>query len=112
LPFWANGLLVAVASFPVMVQGLWSVKLRSLISRDTWWMSLVTAVAFGAIGIMLSFLPATVWIASLFLATVAYVVLGLLQHMLNERLFMRTIYEYVGVGVFVLVATLLVIPWR
>jgi hypothetical protein len=111
-PFWANGLLVFGASYPVLVQGLWSIQLDPSVSKDIWRMSFGLAVSCGAIAIALSFLPVTVWIAALFLATVVYVSLGLLQHDLNERLFSRTIVEYVLVGVFVLVATMLVTPWK
>ena len=111
-PFWANGLLVAVVSFPILLQGLWSVKLESRISKEVVVMSVGTTVLLLELAVILSFLPVTVWVASLFLATVAYVVLGLLQHALDERLFSRTLYEYVGVGIFVLVATLLVTSWK
>jgi len=111
-PFWANGLLVFAASYPVLVQGLWSIQLDPSVSRDIWRMSFGLAATCGGIGIALSFLPVTVWIAALFLATAVYVSLGLLQHDLNERLFSRTITEYVLVGLLVFVATLMVTPWR
>lgn len=111
-PFWANGLLAIAASYPVLVQGLWSVRLEPIVSKDIWRMSFGLAVSCGGIAMALSFLPVTVWVAALFLATVVYVSLGLLQHDLSERLFSRTITEYVLVGLLVLVATLLVTPWK
>jgi hypothetical protein len=75
-------------------------------------MSLMISLCLGEVAGILSFLPVTVWIASLFLATVMYVVLGLLQHALEDRLFNRTIWEYLSVGVLVLMATLIVTPWK
>ena len=112
LSFWMNGLLVFVLSLPVMIQGLWSITLQEKLDKKIVWMSLISSFLFSQVAVFLSFLPATVWISSLFLSTLAYVLLGLLQHLLQERLFRRTIYEYVGVGLLVLVATLVVMPWR
>lgn len=112
LPFWANGALVFVVSFPIMLQGLWSITLRERLNKKLVWMSFISSLLFVQVGMVLSFLPATVWISSLFLSTLVYVFLGLMQHALQERLFQRTVYEYVGVGVFVLLAALVVMPWR
>jgi hypothetical protein len=111
LHFWANGLLVFGVSLPIMLQGLWSINLSEKLSKQVVWLSILSAILFAQLAVVLSFLPATVWIASLFLSTLAYVFLGLLQHLLQERLFQRTVYEYVGVGVLVLAATMLVMPW-
>jgi hypothetical protein len=104
--------LTAAFSFPVLLQGLWSIQLTKHLSRQVLLVSLAVSFVLGEIAVSLSFIPVTVWIASLFLATVAYISLGLLQHALQDRLFKRTIYEYVGVGVFVLIATLLITPWK
>lgn len=112
LTWWMNGLLVGVASWPLLLQALWSIKLPSRLSLPLWLMSSIVALLLLQLSITLSFLPVTVWIASLFLAAVVYVVLGLLQHALDERLFSRTVYEYLIVGIFVLIATLMVTPWK
>lgn len=111
-PFWANGLLVLLVSFPVALNGLWSIRLEPQLSANILKMSFSLAVMCGFLAAVLSFLPVTVWVAALFLATVIYVTLGLLQHELSERLYKRTITEYVVVGLLVLVATLLVTQWK
>lgn len=111
-PFWANGLLVFIVSFPIVVNGLWSMKLESRLSSEILKMSFGLSVICGLAAVILSFLPVTVWVAALFLATIIYVTLGLLQHELSERLYKRTVTEYVVVGVLVLVATLLVTNWK
>lgn len=110
--FYTNFVLVLFVSVPMMLQGLWSVHFERHLTKQLVLMSLGVGVLLALTGVMLSFLPVTIWIASLFLGTMVYVSLGLLQHGLSERLFSRTVYEYVGVGIFVLVATLLVTPWR
>jgi hypothetical protein len=111
-PFWANGILVFLASFPVILNGLWSMKLESKLSAPVMKMSVSLAIMCGATAIALSFLPVTVWVAALFLATVVYVTMGLLQHELSERLYKRTVTEYVVVGLLVLVASLMVTNWK
>lgn len=110
--FWANGGLVFGVSVPLLINGLWSMKLESNLSKDVILMSLSIAFMCGVIAMALSFLPVTVWVAALFLATVVYVSMGLLQHELSERLYKRTITEYVVVGLLVLVATLFVTSWK
>jgi hypothetical protein len=104
--------MVLLVSWPIFLSGLWSVKLEAKMTKPLFFMSLFLGLLVAEAALMLSFIPVTVWIASLFLATMAYVALGLMQHALNERLFTRTVYEYLGVGVFVLITTLLITPWR
>lgn len=111
-PFWANGLMVFAVSFPVLLQGLWSIKLNEKLGSQLLGMTTGLSLSLGVTALMLSFMPVTVWIAALFLATIVYVAMGLMQHALSERLFAKTVYEYVAVGVFVLLATLVVTPWR
>jgi hypothetical protein len=93
LTYWANALFAFGVSLPIFIQALWSIQLKPYISKDVLIMSLGASWLLGGLALVLSFLPVTVWIASLFLATTAYVILGLFQHALNERLFQRTIYE-------------------
>lgn len=111
-PFWTNGILVMLATEPILLSGLWSMKLEPKLSSNLVKMSLGLSVMCGIVAMILSFLPVTVWVAALFLATVVYVTLGLLQHELNERLYSRTVTEYVVVGVLVLIATMLVTDWK
>lgn len=112
LPFWANGLMVGLLTFPMVLSGLWSILLEDRLSSVILWMSLMVAVVVGEVGVGLSFLPVTVWVASLALVTVVYVALGILQHSLSERLFKRTLQEYVGVGVLVMIAVMAVTQWK
>jgi hypothetical protein len=110
--WWVNGLLVFAATWPLVYQALWSVKLSDTFELPVVLMTTGFSLLMGEMALVLSLLPVTVWIASLFLATLAYVVVGLLQHALDDRLFVRTVYEYLTVGMVVLAATLLVTPWK
>lgn len=109
---WYNGISVFLLSVPLVLQSLWSVELNERLTRGVVWPSLGIGLILGQAAIVLSFLPVTVWVASLFLASIVYVFVGIMQHAMQERLFSQTVYEYLGVGLFVLVATLVITPWR
>lgn len=111
-PYYYNALGVFVLSAPLFLQSIWVVKLETRLTRLIWGMSLGLGVLLAQTAAALSFLPVTVWAASLFLGTGVYVVVGLLQQAIQDRLFERTIWEYVGVGIIVFLATLLITPWK
>ena len=112
LPFFANAILVFLVSFPIVLNGLWSVKLQPKITREVLLYSSILSFLLAEMAVAISFWPATVWIASLFLVTALYVFLGLLQQHLQQRLFAKTIQEYSTVGLFVLSVMILLTPWR
>ncbi len=111
-PFYLNGVATFIVTLPAFIQGLWFIKLESTLDRNVIKMAVGMAYAISLLALGLSFVPVTVWVASLFLATAVYVGLGLLQHALNDRLFEQTMYEYIGVGAFVFIATLVVTQWK
>jgi hypothetical protein len=91
---------------------LWSVQLENKISKQVLSYSLIVAFVLTEMAVAISFWPVTVWIASLFLVTGMYVMLGLLQHHLQGRLFANTLKEYAGVGVFVMLVMMMLTQWR
>ena len=111
-PFYVNALLVYGVSFPLVLNGLWSINLEQEVTARILFYSLGISFVVSELAIAISFWPVTVWIASLFLVAAMYVFLGLMQHHLQERLFKKTFREYVGMGVFVLLVTLIVTSWR
>lgn len=108
---WFNFLLVGAVSFPLILQGLWSIKLEEKISPQLWLYTLVLALVQGQMSLAFSFWPVSVVLGSLALDTSLYVSLGLTQHRLSERLFPKTINEYLSVGVAVLLVILLTTHW-
>jgi hypothetical protein len=111
-PFFINAVLVFIASFPIVLNGLWSVKLEPYISRQVIMYGLTVSFVLAELAAAISFLPVTVWIASLSLVTGLYVFLGILQHHLQERLFQSTFREYIYMGLVVLVIMMILTPWR
>lgn len=110
-PFWLNFIFVFLVSLPLFLQGLWSVKLEEKISGQIWFYSLALSLIVAEGALALSFWPVTVSAGSLALITIMYVVLGLAQYYLSQRLFKRTINEYLTVGIIVLAIILITTHW-
>ncbi|MBM3205405.1 hypothetical protein FJZ41_00955 [Candidatus Shapirobacteria bacterium] len=108
---WFNLLLIFAVSFPLFLQGLWGVNLEEKLTKEIWLYSLGLAFVLGEISLAFSFWPVTVAVGSLSLTTSLYIVLGLAQHHLSERLFRRTLNEYLGVGIAVLIVIFLTTHW-
>jgi hypothetical protein len=108
---WWNAILVFITAWPLLLQAIWSVNLEDYLSKQvlnyTWGLSWVLA----SLALMISFWPVTIMVASLFLVTVLYVILGLAQHKLSGRLFKKTVEEYVWVGGIALIITYWLASW-
>ncbi len=111
LPFWSNALLVGICTFPLTLQGLWSVKLNDKITKGLLVFSGIISLLLLEVAGVISFWPLTVTSGSLFLTACLYVVLGLCQHYLDERLFPNTVREYLGVGTVVLLTMYFTTQW-
>lgn len=111
LPFWLNFILVFVVALPLFFQALWSVNLEEKFSWPILFSSLILSLVSAETALFLSFWPVTVIAGSLFLTTVVYVVLGLVQERLKERLFEKTLKEYLWVGLAVFGVTFLITHW-
>ncbi len=111
LPFYFSSLLVFVVSFLLFLQGYWSIPLEKEFSFKLLRLSLVSALIVGEIEISLFFWPVSVAVGSLLLTTTSYMLLGLGQAYLEERLFAQTVREYLLVGIAVFFGMFLVTRW-
>lgn len=111
LDYWANGLLMGLISFPLLLQGFWSIELEHKLSRELLYMSGGLSLIAAEIATVLSFWPITVPVGSLALTTIVYVGLGLGQAKLQQRLFDKTVREYLLVGLFVFVIMFFTARW-
>ncbi|MBI2268487.1 MAG: hypothetical protein HYU80_03565 [Candidatus Blackburnbacteria bacterium] len=109
--FWANGVAASLVSFPLLLQGFWSIDLERKLGREVLLLGAVFALVTGEIATVLSFWPVTVAVGSLALTTVMYMGLGLGQAKLQQRLFPKTIKEYFLVGAIVFVTMFLTARW-
>lgn len=111
LDSWFSFLLVSGTSLPLLLQGLWHVNLEEKISRKVIFYSLFLSLISGEIALSLSFWPVTIAVGSLALTTSLYITLGLAQHQLAEKLFRKTVHEYLAVGLVVLATIFLATHW-
>jgi len=111
LTFWFTGLWVAVVSFLLLLPGLWSVQLLQKLTRQVLLYSGVLAVLMGLSAVAVAFWPISLSVNSLFLCTMLYIYLGISQHHFSQRLFSKTVGEYVTVGAVVVVTMLLTAGW-
>lgn len=100
-----------VSSYLIFFQGLWGVILVERPNRALWLLSLICTLATTEIALSLFFWPVTVVVGSIFLTVFIYVLLGLAQAKLEERLFSQTIREYLTVGIFVFLGMLIATRW-
>lgn len=112
LQFYWLGILAGLLSFPLFLQGNWSMQLKSGLNRRVIQYSVVGAVIVAQLAMVLSFWPVASLVAALMLVTVMYVTLGLSQQKLIGRLFKKQINEYVAVALAVLVASFYITSWR
>lgn len=98
-------------SFPLYLQGFWSVLLEKSISKDLIILSAVASLVTAQIGTALYFWPVTVTVGSLFLTVSFYVLLGLGQAKVDGRLFPSVVKEHLIVGTLVLIAMFFATHW-
>ncbi len=103
--------LVFVISFPLYLQGLWTVTLDSKFSKYLFTLSIAFSLITAQIAAALYFWPVTVVVGSLFLTVTFYMLLGLGQAKLDDRLFPATVREYLVVGALVFIAMFLATHW-
>ncbi len=110
-PIIVTSLSSAVVSFPLFLQGFWTIPLERKISKELIMMSVVASLIVGEVAVSLFFWPVTVVVGSLFLTVAAYMLLGLGQSKLEARLFTQTVREYLFVGAFVFVGMFIATRW-
>lgn len=106
-----TGGLVALLSFPLYFQGAWAILLEKKFSLDIFKISLLLSLLIGEIALVLYFWPVGVVVGSLFLTVSVYMILGLCQAHLEERLFKETVRDYLMVGVLVSIGMFFATHW-
>lgn len=112
IPFYYLGFLVFVIILPLYIQGFWSSTLQDKMDKNLGAISLASALIQAQVSVILFFWPVGVIVGSLFLTIVFYILLGLGQSKLEDRLFSQTVGEYLTVGAVVFVVMLFSTSWR
>lgn len=103
--------LIFIVSFLLFIQGFWSVLLEKEYLPNLTNLSLVSSLVIIELALILYFWPITVVVGSLFLTVAFYMLLGLGQAQLEEKLFPQIVREYITVGILVFVAVLISTHW-
>lgn len=111
LNFFLNFLSIFFLSLPLILVSLWTVNLEDRINFKLILGSLVISLFLAEAELGLSFWPVSLTVGSLFLTCCLYVLLGLAQADLSQRLFKRTFIEFISVGGVVFLTVLLYTTW-
>ncbi len=103
--------LVFIISLPLYLQGFWAMLLEKEFSKDLLILSVVASLVTAEMAAALYVWPVTVVVGSLFLTVTFYMLLGLGQAHLDDRLFPATVREYLTVGTLVFVAMFFATHW-
>ncbi len=108
---YINFILVYLSTFLMLLQGFWSIDLDKNFSKEIFIMSAITSLIVSELAVIIFFWPVTVVVGSLFLTSGVYMLLGLGQAKLEERLFAATVREYLTVGSIVSVGIFFATRW-
>ncbi len=108
---WLIGLIVMASGTVLFAQAFWQIELKETLSNDLINAALVGGLIIGQIAVMLTFWPLRPLGAGLALTTIVYVVLGLLQHQIRDKLNISTTREYLIVGIAVFLLLILITNW-
>lgn len=103
--------LVFITSFLLFIQGFWSIELEKKLDKTIFSLTLVSSVIIMELSIIIFFWPVTVVVGSLFLTSGVYMLLGLGQTKLEDRLFLSVIQEYLTVGFIILIGMFIATQW-
>ncbi len=106
-----TSLAVTLVSFPLFLQGYWSIPLEKKLPKNVLSLSLIASIAMGEVAISLYFWPVTVVVGSLFFTLAVYIILGLGQARLEARLFTQTVREYLFLGLIVFLGMFIATRW-
>lgn len=110
-PVYLSSSIVFLVSFPLFLQGFWTIPLEKDYLGDVFKTSLISSLILGEMAVALFFWPVTVVVGSLFLTVASYMLLGLGQAFLEERLFPQTVRDYLFVGLAVFIGMFLATRW-
>lgn len=110
LPSYWNGVVVFLLTLPLSLQLLWAVDMEKITPTILIY-SFIISLLVGEGALALSFWPVAPTIWSLALSSMIYVLLGLIIEFMRDRLNKKNVYEFIGVGVIVLIFSFLATNW-
>ncbi len=111
LSFYWNALVIALVSFPLILQVIWSIEMEERVNFSVLAQSLILSLIIGELGLAFSFWPMANTIWSLSLSSAMYILLGITTHIMRAKVGKRIIAEYLTIGAIVLVVAFLTTSW-
>lgn len=111
LLFIWNGVIVALISFPLILQVLWSIEMEDRVSPVNLMQSFILSLILGELAIAFSFWPMATPMWSLALSSAMYVLVGITSQFLRNRINGKVVGEYLGVGALVLLVSFIATSW-
>jgi len=109
---FVNIALIALVSFPLIIQTLWAMELEERASRRVLQLSGALTFVLVQIAWIFSLWPVKTTLQALFLTTVFYSIVGMAQHYIAEKLYKKTVMEFFIVTVLVFGITMIATTWR
>ena len=106
-----NASLSFISSFLLLIQGYWSINLEKKLEKNILILSLTSSLIIAELVTLIYFWPVTVVVGSLFLTSGVYLLLGLGQAKLEDRLFPSITREYLTLGLIVLIGMFFATRW-
>jgi hypothetical protein len=107
-----NGAVVVLISFPLILSSLWSITLEETLNLKQLLYSLILSLIMGQLAFTIGFWPLTITTASLFLTSLLYVGLGIVQSFMAGKLFKNSLQEFIRIGIIIFIITFLLARWR
>jgi hypothetical protein len=115
LIYWQNGLWTMLISLLIFLYQYWAITIElpddgknKDVKKYVWVPSLIMA----QLATILSFWPTGIFKGSVYLVSVIYILSGLIQADIRDRLFKRVWLMYVWVGIAVAAAAVIITTWR
>lgn len=112
LPVLLTALLIALVNAVLMYQSVWSYELGQTVNRRVGEVVGVFAIVIFEFSWILLFLPIKPILVGLVLTTALYSLVGMAQQYVEEKLYKKTVIEFISVFLIVFVLTIITARWR
>jgi len=111
-PLYVSFPLVFLLHFHLTLTTAWSVELQPRISLELFQLSFFATLLVSEFALTLSFLPLAAWHISLLVMSTFYLILGILQVFIGDKLYRRTLREYNFLLILIIIMYVIVFPGK
>lgn len=112
---WLNFVAVGVIGIWLFLYHFWSVAIELADDgkkQRRWAYALISGLSLAEIALVLSFWPIGIFKTSVYLVSMVYVLAGLIQAAIRDRLFKRIWLQYVWIAVAIVLAVVVTTSWK